>query len=219
MNGNNCLAEKEGIPLNFRTKMKVTPDRPGTFISDQNKIELLTEKFEEVLRIIGLDTEDDSLKDTPRRIAKMYINEIFKGLNPQNRPEITLFENSYGYHSPLLEMNIPFTSFCEHHFVPITGKANLVYIPKNKVIGLSKLHRLVDFHARRPQVQERLTFQIAKDLMECLGTEDVGVVLKGSHSCISCRGVEDQGSSTITSLFYGSLFENQGIKNILYGNG
>ena len=219
MNGNNCLAEKEGIPLNFRTKMKVTPDRPGTFISDQNKIELLTEKFEEVLRIIGLDTEDDSLKDTPRRIAKMYINEIFKGLNPQNRPEITLFENSYGYHSPLLEMNIPFTSFCEHHFVPIMGKANLVYVPKNKVIGLSKLHRLVDFHARRPQVQERLTFQIAKDLMECLGTEDVGVVLKGSHSCISCRGVEDQGSSTITSLFYGSLFENQGIKNILYGNG
>ena len=149
----------------------------------------------------------------------MYINEIFRGVNPKNRPKITLFDNQYGYHSPLLEMNIPFTSFCEHHFVPITGKANLAYIPKEKVIGLSKLHRLVDYHARRPQVQERLTMQIAYDLRDCLETEDVGVVLQASHSCISCRGVEQQGSSTFTSLFLGILHGDEEIRRILFGKG
>ncbi len=218
MNGNNRLTVKEGLPVKY-PKLETTYDRTGSIISDQNKIELLTKKFEEVLNIIGLDLEDDSLKDTPGRIAKMYINEIFRGLNPQNRPEITFFPNSYGYNSPLMEMNIPFTSFCEHHFIPITGKANLAYIPKDKVIGLSKLHRLVDFQARRPQVQERLTYDIARDLMECLEVEDVGIVLKASHSCISCRGVGDLGTSTITSVFFGMCQENEGLKKQLFGNG
>ena len=207
--------EKEGIQVD----QPEIPPASQSLLSDHDKIELLTEKFEEVLRIIGLDLEDDSLRETPGRIARMYLNEIFRGVNPKNKPKITLFENPYGYHSPLLEMNIPFTSFCEHHFVPITGKANLAYIPKAKVIGLSKLHRLVDYHARRPQVQERLTMQIAYDLRDCLQSEDVGVVLQASHSCISCRGVEHQGSSTITSLFLGSLNTNEEIRKILFGKG
>lgn len=216
INGNNWLLEKEGIPVDHQS-IPENSAASRSLLSDHTKIELLTEKFEEVLRIIGLDLEDDSLRETPGRIARMYINEIFRGVNPKNRPKITLFENQYGYHSPLLEMNIPFTSFCEHHFVPITGKANLAYIPKDKVIGLSKLHRLVDYHARRPQVQERLTMQIAYDLRDCLETEDVGVVLQASHSCISCRGVEHQGSSTITSLFLGGLSGNEEIRNLLFG--
>lgn len=218
MNGNGLQVETEGVPVNGYTKMEVPLATTASSLSDHTKIDLLTEKFEEILHILGLDPEDDSLRDTPRRIARMYINEIFKGLDPKNRPKITLFKNTYDYHFPLLEMNIPFTSFCEHHFVPITGKANLVYIPKDKVIGLSKLHRLVDYHARRPQVQERLTTHIALDLIDCLQTEEVGVVLKASHSCISCRGVEHLGSSSITSFFSGSLAQNEGIKMQLFGS-
>lgn len=188
-------------------------------LDDNEKIALLTRKFEDILQILGLNLEDESLRNTPHRIAKMYINEIFKGINPRHRPQLTLFENSFGYHSPLIELNIPFTSFCEHHFVPITGRANLAYIPKEKIIGLSKLHRLVNYYARRPQVQERLTLQLLQELKTSLQTEDVGVVLKASHSCISCRGVEHQGSSTITSLFSGKLAQDEEIKAILYGSG
>ena len=216
MSGNNLQVEKKGPPVNGQAKIGVPVVTTAVELSDHTKIDLLTEKFEEILQILGLDPEDDSLRETPRRIARMYINEIFKGLDPGNKPKLTLFENKYAYHSPLLEMNIPFISFCEHHFVPITGIANLVYIPKNKVIGLSKLHRLVDYHARRPQVQERLTTELGEDLMESLCTEDVGVVLKASHSCISCRGIGHFGSSTITSFFSGSICRNEGVKSQLF---
>lgn len=184
-------------------------------IDDETKIQLITQKFEEILHIIGLDLEDDSLKETPHRIAKMYINEVFSGINPANRPKITLFKNKYKYHTPLIELNIPFSSFCEHHFVPIIGKANIAYIPKDDVIGLSKLHRLTNFYAKRPQVQERLTQQISEDLIEILKAESVGVVLKASHTCISCRGVKDVGSTTITSVFSGEIEENNATISLL----
>lgn len=186
-------------------------------LNDETKIKLIKQKFEDILQIIGLDLEDDSLKETPHRIAKMYINEIFNGINPKNRPKITLFKNNYNYHSPLIELNIPFTSFCEHHFVPIIGKANISYIPNNYVIGLSKLHRLTAFYAKRPQVQERLTQQIHQNLTNLLKTENIGVVLKASHTCISCRGVEDLGSSTVTSVITGEILKNNAIVSLLFG--
>jgi len=205
INGNNAISLK----IEKRNKKYNPIENPlheGAFsIDDEAKIQLIMQKFEEILHVIGLDLEDDSIKETPHRIAKMYIHEIFSGLNPKNRPKITLFKNNYNYHSPLIELNIPFTSFCEHHFVPIVGKANIAYIPKNYVIGLSKLHRLTNYFAKRPQVQERLTQQIHQDLKNLLQTENVGVVLKANHSCISCRGVEDEGSVTISSAISGEL--------------
>lgn len=217
-NGNGLQVKTGPIPVNIRAKTDVPIIITTSDPSDHTKIDLLTEKFEEILQILGLDPQDESLRETPRRIARMYIREIFKGLDPKNRPKITLFKNTFGYQFPLLEMNIPFTSFCEHHFVPITGKANIAYIPRDMVIGLSKLHRLVDFHARRPQVQERLTTQIGQDLIDSLQTQDVAVVLKASHSCISCRGVSHSGSSTVTSFFSGSLDQNEGLKSQLFGS-
>ena len=215
-NGNDSLENVKQLINNYYTEIE-NPLLDNAFaVSDNEKINLITEKFEDILTIIGLDLTDDSLKNTPQRIAKMYINEIFKGLNPKNRPKITLFKNKYSYQTPLIERNIPFTSFCEHHFVPISGIANVAYIPKNYVIGLSKIHRLIDFYARRPQVQERLTLQIVEDLSKTLQTKDIGVVLKASHSCISCRGVEDIGSSTITSSFLGKIMANNTIISELY---
>jgi len=184
---------------------------------DEVKIQLIRQKFEEILHIIGLDLKDGSIKETPHRIAKMYINEVFSGLNPKNRPEIALFKNTYNYNSPLLELNIPFTSFCEHHFVPIVGIANVAYIPNEYVIGLSKLHRLTNYYAKRPQVQERLTKQIHQDLKNLLKTENVGVVLKATHSCISCRGVEDAGSSTISSAISGKIKDDVMTNSKLFG--
>ncbi len=184
---------------------------------DEMKIQLIRQKFEEILHIIGLDLKDDSINETPHRIAKMYINEVFSGLNPSNRPDITLFKNTYKYDSPLIELNIPFTSFCEHHFVPIVGIANIAYIPNEYVIGLSKLHRLTNYYAKRPQVQERLTKQIHQDLKNLLNTENVGVVLKATHSCISCRGVEDSGSSTISSAISGKIKNDVVANSKLFG--
>jgi GTP cyclohydrolase I len=212
LNGNNTVVKKA---INIHAKVKNPLHENAFSIDDTTKIELIKDKFKEILHIIGLDLTDDSLRGTPRRIAKMYINEIFSGINPNNKPKITLFKNKYEYHTPLIEINIPFTSFCEHHFVPITGKANVAYIPKNYVIGLSKIHRLIDYYARRPQVQERLTQQIIKDLQETLQTEDVGLVLKASHSCISCRGVKDFGSSTITSRFLGGIAKDKNVVSLL----
>jgi len=215
LNGNKIVSLKLDESSNHYATIK-NPLRNDAFsIDDETKIRLIKDKFEDILNIIGLDLTDDSLKETPHRIAKMYINEIFSGLNPKNRPKITLFKNKYNYHSPLIEINIPFTSFCEHHFVPIIGKANIAYIPKDYVIGLSKLHRLTNYYAKRPQVQERLTQQILEDLTNSLQTESIGVVLKASHTCISCRGVEDLGSSTITSVFTGEILENNTIVSLL----
>lgn len=217
LNGNAFLTVEDLQSSNPRVVAK-NPLRDDAFdIDDTLKIELIAEKFKDIIEILGIDLSNDSIKDTPNRVAKMYVNEIFKGLNPKNKPKVTVFENVYDYHSPLVELNIPFTSFCEHHFVPIQGTANIAYIPKDHVIGLSKIHRLVDFYARRPQVQERLTMQIVQELSTALDTKDVGVVLKATHSCISCRGIEDLGSSTLTSVFWGQIKNNTNLMSFLFG--
>lgn len=214
VNGNSQL-EMQKIKNFNRCVVAENPLRDDAFdLNDAVKIERISEKFKDIMEILGLDLNDDTLEDTPLRVAKMYVNEVFKGLNPKNKPEITVFENKYGYHSPLIELNIPFTSFCEHHFVPIQGKANIAYMPNDFVVGLSKLHRIVDYYARRPQVQERLTMQILQELTNVLRTDDVGVVLRASHSCIACRGVEDQGTSTLTSAFNGRV---AGDSNLIAG--
>ena len=163
--------------------------------------------FEEIMNVIVLDLEDHSFKVTPDRVAKMYIYEIFSGLNPKNKPEIALFDNKYQYNQMLVEKNITFYSNCEHHFVPIIGKAHVAYISSGKVIGLSKLNRIVQYYAKRPQVQERLTNQIGEELKTILGTHDVAVVIDAKHLCVSSRGIKDETSSTVTA-FYSGEFTN-----------
>ena len=182
------------------------------FRSDDTKIALITDQFTNILSILGLDLTDDSLRDTPKRIAKMYVKEIFSGLNPNNKPVATLFENPYQYNEMLVEKNISVFSNCEHHFVPITGKAHVAYMSSGKVIGLSKLNRIVQYYAQRPQVQERLTIQIAEELKAALGTDDVAVMIDASHHCVSSRGIRDAASTTITTSFSGK-FKDIAIKN------
>jgi len=192
-----------------------TPLRADAFkIDDDLKIELIEEKFRDIMTILGLDLSDDSLAGTPHRVAKMYVKEIFSGLNPENKPAIALFENKYKYNEMLVEKNITFYSNCEHHFVPIIGKAHVAYMSNGKVIGLSKLNRIVQYYAKRPQVQERLTVQIANELKEILGTEDVAVIIDAHHLCVSSRGVQDINSSTVTSS-YGGKFLNEQSRNEL----
>jgi GTP cyclohydrolase I len=189
-----------------------TPMRAGAFDqTEDEKIAAIQEKFAEIMDILGLDLSDDSLKGTPKRVAKMYVKEIFNGLNPANKPQMALFENKYKYNEMLVEKNISFYSNCEHHFVPIMGKAHVAYISSGKVVGLSKLNRLVDYFAKRPQVQERLTMQIAKELQQDLGTDDVAVLIDAKHLCVASRGVEDDTSSTVTA-FYGGKFKDDKVK-------
>jgi GTP cyclohydrolase I len=159
--------------------------------------------------ILGLDRSDDSLQGTPYRVAKMYVTEIFAGLHPDRKPDIKLFENAYKYDGMLIEKNIGFYSNCEHHFVPIIGKAHLAYISNGKVIGLSKLNRIVRYYAARPTVQERLTMQIAEELKAVLGTQDVAVYIDAVHLCVSSRGIKDTSSSTVTSHFGGQFAQNE----------
>lgn len=184
-------------------------------LDTDTKIELISAHFEEIMKILGLDLEDDSLKDTPGRVAKMYVNEVFKGLNPENKPAVTLFDNKYDYDEMLLEKDIKVHSFCEHHFVPIIGKAHVAYISNGKVIGLSKINRIVDYFSRRPQVQERLTVQIANELKKVLQTEDVAVAITANHMCVTLRGIKDQDSSTYTSSFHGKFKEREYRKEFL----
>jgi GTP cyclohydrolase I len=187
-----------------------TPLREDAFeMDDDLKMELIEKHFREIMHILGLDLSDDSLKGTPSRVAKMYIKEIFNGLNPANKPKIALFDNKYKYNEMLVEKDITFFSNCEHHFVPIMGKAHIAYISSGKVIGLSKLNRVVQYYARRPQVQERLTVQIANELKEALQTEDVAVLIDAKHLCVSSRGVEDINSSTVTAHYSGKFQEDQ----------
>ena len=203
-------AEIDELGGNHITTSAETPLREDAFELDQElKIELIEEKFREIMNILGLDLNDDSLKATPHRVAKMYIKEIFSGLNPDNKPEITLFENKYQYKEMLVEKDITFYSNCEHHFVPIIGKAHVAYISKGAVIGLSKINRLVQYYARRPQVQERLTMQIASALKEALKTEDVAVVIDAHHLCVASRGIQDITSSTVTSSYSGKFLSEQ----------
>lgn len=193
-----------------------TPLRPDAFLlSDEEKIHRIRKHVEEILHTLGLDLTDDSLKDTPLRVAKMYVREFFSGLNPEHKPKAKLFKNTYRYGEMLVEKNISFYSVCEHHLVPIIGKANVAYISSGKVIGLSKLHRIVRYYAARPQVQERMTNQIGNEFKELLQTEDVAVVVDAIHLCVSMRGIKDASSSTITSFFSGKFRENKIKKEFL----
>lgn len=186
-----------------------TPLRDDAFLlSDQQKVERIEGLFAQIMETLGLDLTDDSLKGTPHRVAKMYVEEIFSGLNPANKPRIALFDNKYNYNQMLVEKDITFYSNCEHHFVPIYGKAHVAYISAGKVIGLSKLNRLVNYFAKRPQVQERLTMQIGKELQSTLGTESVAVVIDAKHLCVSSRGIKDETSATVTSFYGGKFLEN-----------
>ncbi|MEI6087471.1 MAG: GTP cyclohydrolase I FolE [Bacteroidota bacterium] len=190
-----------------------TPMRKDAFeMSEDEKVSKIEKHFTAIMEILGLDLTDDSLKGTPRRVAKMYVKEIFSGLNPANMPKMAMFENKYKYNEMLVEKNISFFSNCEHHFVPIFGKAHVAYISNGNVVGLSKLNRLVQYFAKRPQVQERLTMQIGKMLQKVLGTDDVAVLIDAKHLCVASRGVEDNSSSTITA-FYGGKFKEEKTNN------
>jgi GTP cyclohydrolase I len=193
-----------------------TPLRSDAFIIDDDlKIELIEKNFREIMHILGLDLSDESLKDTPQRVAKMYVKEVFNGLNPENKPQPTLFENKFKFNEMLVEKNVTIYSYCEHHFVPIIGKAHIAYFPKNHVIGLSKLNRIAQYYAKRPQVQERLTMQIASELKETLQTEDVAVLIDADHLCVASRGVNDVNSSTITSSYNGKFLNDETRKEFL----
>jgi GTP cyclohydrolase I len=187
-----------------------TPLREDAFqLDDETKIELIEDRFREIMNILGLDLTDDSLKDTPRRVAKMYVKEIFSGLNPVNKPSVSLFENKYQYNQMLVEKDITLYSNCEHHFVPIVGKAHVAYISNGYVIGLSKINRIVQYYAKRPQVQERLTIQIAEELKAALKTDHVAVVIEADHLCVSSRGIQDISSQTVTSHYSGKFLNDQ----------
>ena len=189
-----------------------TPMRPDAFdLDDEEKITRIENHFKEIMHILGLDLTDDSLNGTPRRVAKMYVKEVFSGLNPKNRPHARLFDNKYNYDQMLVEKDITFYSHCEHHFVPIYGKAHVAYFSNGKVIGLSKINRIVQYFSKRPQVQERLTVQIGKEIERVLNTEDVGVVIDANHMCVASRGVGDTNSKTGTAYFSGK-FKDENIK-------
>lgn len=185
-----------------------TPLRADAFeLDDDVKIDKIEKHFREIMTILGLDLNDDSLNGTPRRVAKMYVKEVFSGLNPRNRPHARLFDNKYNYDQMLVEKDITFYSHCEHHFVPIYGKAHVAYFSNGKVIGLSKINRIVQYYAKRPQVQERLTVQIGKEMERVLHTTDVGVVLDANHMCVASRGVGDTNSKTGTAYFSGKFLD------------
>lgn len=186
-----------------------TPIRSDAFeIDDELKIELIEKKFKDIMEVLGLDLTDDSLKDTPKRVAKMYVKEIFSGLNPENKPVVTLFDNKYKFTEMLVEKSISVYSYCEHHFVPIIGKAHVGYFSNGKVVGLSKINRIVQYFSKRPQVQERLTVQIADELKKALHTDDVAVIIDADHLCVASRGVKDVSSSTVTSSYHGKFLNN-----------
>ena len=187
-----------------------TPMRDNAFeLTDEEKIDGIEYHFREIMEILGLDLTDDSLQNTPKRVAKMFVKETFKGLNPANKPEVTLFENKYKYRQMLVERDIPLQSTCEHHFQPIIGKVHVAYISSGKVIGLSKINRIVEHFGRRPQVQERLTVQIAEELRRVLQTNDVAVYVDAKHMCVEARGVEHHGCSTVTSAYHGKFLNEQ----------
>jgi len=193
-----------------------TPMRKDAFeISDEEKKKKIASHFKGIMETLGLDLTDDSLKGTPARVAKMYVEEVFHGLDPKNKPKVALFENKYHYNEMLVEKDITVKSFCEHHFVPIVGRAHVAYKSNGNVIGLSKINRVVQYYARRPQVQERLTVQIAEELKRILKTEDIAVMIDAKHMCVSLRGVEDEASSTVTTSFHGAFKQDQVRKEFL----
>ena len=187
-----------------------TPLRADAFdISDQEKRNRIEASVRDILETLGMDLEDDSIKGTPRRVAKAYVNEIFSGLNPANKPKLSTFDNNYKYGEMLVEKNITVYSTCEHHLLPIVGRAHVAYISNGNVIGLSKMNRIVDYFAKRPQVQERLTMQVVQALQEAMGTDDVACVIDAKHLCVNSRGVRDIVSSTVTSEFGGKFKDKE----------
>ncbi len=224
LNGNRLETKVNVSNVQFNEHLRVIPgeyteqpeytseNRDENVLDDKVKIYLIEKHFAEIMNILGLDLTDDSLKGTPHRVARMYVKEIFSGLNPQNKPKVKLFENKFNYNQMLVEKDIRLHSYCEHHFVPIIGKVHIAYISNGPVIGLSKINRIVKYYAKRPQLQERLTQQIAVELKKVLNTEDVAVVIEATHMCVTMRGVEDENSNTTTSSFHGS-FLNSNIKN------
>ncbi len=192
------------------------PIRKDAFlISDEEKIRLIKKDVENILSTLGIDLTDDSLKGTPNRVAKMFVNELFSGLNPNKKPKASTFENNYKYGEMLVEKNITLYSTCEHHLLPIIGRAHVAYISNGRVIGLSKMNRIVEYYAKRPQVQERLTMQIVQELQIALGTEDVACVIDAKHLCVNSRGIKDIQSSTVTSEFGGKFKTEQARREFL----
>lgn len=219
MKNNDCMySDFEKVSVDeieedvFNLSQKISSLDNRYLMNDEEKIQVIGNHFRAIMTALGLDLKDDSLKGTPKRVAKMFVEEVFSGLNEKNKPEITLFENKYQYNKMLVEKGITLFSYCEHHFVPIIGKAHVAYISKGKVIGLSKINRLVQYYAKRPQVQERLTVQIAEGLKKAIETEDVAVLIDAVHLCVASRGIKDTNSSTITANYSGK-FINEGIKN------
>lgn len=186
-----------------------TPLRKDAFkLTNDEKIDIIKDDVRHIMETLGLDLTDDSLKGTPTRVAKMFVKELFGGLDPQVKPKASTFENKYKYGEMLVEKNITVYSTCEHHLLPIVGKAHVAYISNGTVVGLSKMNRIVDYFAKRPQVQERLTIQIVKELQKILNTEDVACVIDAKHLCVNSRGIRDIDSSTVTSEF-GGQFKNK----------
>jgi GTP cyclohydrolase I len=212
----NTLIDKEIYELigdNHQMTSAETPLRPDAFDkSDSEKMQTIEKHFHIIMEEMGMDMTDDSLQGTPHRVAKMFIQEIFSGLNPANKPKISVFDNSYNYDKMLVEANISFNSTCEHHFLPIVGKAHIGYVSSGKVIGLSKLNRIVDYYSRRPQVQERLIMQIFNELKTVLETDNVIVVMEATHLCVSSRGIKDESSFTST-IQYGGIFNEKENRN------
>ncbi|MEQ1732960.1 MAG: GTP cyclohydrolase I FolE [Bacteroidia bacterium] len=194
-------------------KLLDTPLLPTAFDkNDVEKINEIEQHFKAIMETLGLDLSDDSLSGTPKRVAKMFVQEIFSGLNPANKPDVTLFDNKFSYNEMLVERDINFYTTCEHHFLPFYGNAHIAYMSSGKVIGLSKLNRIVKYFAKRPQIQERLTVQIANELKKVLNTEDVAVLIDANHLCVASRGVSDVTSSTVTSSYSGQ-FTNESKRN------
>lgn len=200
---------QDEIGNNHISSSAINPLRDDAFdISDDEKIERIKKDVENILLTLGMDLTDDSLKGTPNRVAKMFVKEIFGGLNPLKKPGASTFENNYKYGEMLVEKNITVYSTCEHHLLPIIGRAHVAYISNGRVVGLSKINRIVEYYSKRPQVQERLTMQIVQDLQTALGTEDVACIIDAKHLCVNSRGIKDIESSTVTSEF-GGKFKNE----------
>lgn len=213
LNGKGRTHESDHLLVTAPVIEKLVDDKNE--LDADTKMRLISRHFKQIMLLLGMDLQDDSLAGTPDRVAKMYVREIFSGLDPLGKPEITLFDNTYQYHEMLVEKNITVYSTCEHHFVPIIGKAHVAYFPGDKVMGLSKINRIVQYYAKRPQVQERLTGQIAAAMKEALGTEDVAVVMEATHLCVASRGVCDVNSTTLTGHYSGRFSQETTKKEFL----
>ncbi len=209
----NTLEEQyDEMGENHISTFEDTPLRKDAFVlSDKDKISKIKESVTDILTTLGLDLEDDSLKGTPNRVAKMFVNELFGGLNPDKKPKASTFDNKYKYGEMLVEKNITLYSTCEHHLLPIVGRAHVAYISNGSVVGLSKMNRIVDYYAKRPQVQERLNIQIVRELQKVLNTKDVACVIDAKHLCVNSRGIRDIESSTVTAE-YGGKFKEEAVR-------